>query len=78
MAILSVLGSVPEEVQPNQPSTAATELDDSDVPVECRLYRRSLDDKPAEWRDDDCDDHNEYVHLLRRLYVYGLRAMRPA
>lgn len=77
MSILPVLSAVPQEVVLNQAyNTPACECDD--VPSECRLYqRRSLDELPAQWWDDE-RDHRDYEHCLERLYVQGLRAVRLA
>jgi hypothetical protein len=77
MAIVPVLSAVSQEVTLNQPYNAATDVDENDVPPECRMYQRSRDENPAEWWDEQ-RGHDEYEHTLERLYVQGVRAMLSA
>lgn len=71
MSIQSILSSVPQEVTLNQPYNER--VNSNDVPPECTLHQRSLDDKPIEtWNDES--DHEDYQHLLDRLYTQGLKA----
>jgi hypothetical protein len=70
MAIPPGPTSVPQVVELNQPADVANEVDDNDVPSECRLYRRSLDKMTPELPDAD-RDHIEYERLLNRLYLHA-------
>jgi hypothetical protein len=74
MAIVPVLSAVSQEVTLNQPYNAATDVDDTDFPPECRMYQHSLDEKTAEWWDAQ-RGHDEYEQTGDRMYVQGVRAM---
>jgi hypothetical protein len=67
-----------EGVQLNQAYNFRRDIDDNDVPPERRQRSASLDDRPAWVLDDERDEHDEWNHLLDRLYTQGIRTTRVA
>ena len=75
MNSIPIISRVPQEICLNQAYNELVELDENDVPAECRLHSRSLDDTPARFGDED-DQHAEYESLIHKLYVQGVKAIQ--